>query len=136
MSDANQGATVDGLDTFPDTFDDLLTRWIDAEARGDAAALDALLDADFRGDDPGGSVLTKQEWLGRSCASTWEGVAVRVLADSIIVRGIRSGGGNGGRFPATLVTARRDGRWWVVNLQLGERLATPAPQDRPGGRCP
>jgi hypothetical protein len=31
-----------------DAFDDVLRRWGDAEARGDVAALDVLLDADFR----------------------------------------------------------------------------------------
>jgi hypothetical protein len=47
------------------TFAHTLAQWIDAEARSDAAALDVLLGADFRGDGPRGHVLGKQEWLDR-----------------------------------------------------------------------
>jgi Domain of unknown function (DUF4440) len=43
----------------------LLRAWSDAEARGDATALDALLAVDFRGDGPEGFVLDKDGWLDR-----------------------------------------------------------------------
>jgi hypothetical protein len=135
MSRRRAGATVDGVDTF----DRLLARWIDAEARGDAAALDALLHADFQGDGPRGYVLTKPEWLDRyrrrdlvHDAFTWELTRVRQpQADTVFARGIqtqdtRCGDDDcSGRFLATLVAVRRDDRWAIVNLQLS-RLDGPA----------
>jgi hypothetical protein len=129
MSPRAPGATVGGLDTFDDT----LARWIDAEARGDAASLDALLDVEFRGDGPRGFVLTKQEWLDRyrdgdlvTNAFEWEHTQVRAHADTVFVRGIQTqkasyrGEDWSGRFLATLVAVRQDGRWAIVNLQLSE----------------
>jgi hypothetical protein len=121
MSGGAPGASVDGLDNFDDTF----ARWIDAEARGDAVALDALLDVDFRGDDPRGVVLTKQEWLERhrngepaNGAFAWKDVHVRAHAGTVVVQGIQSD--RSGRFRATLVVVHRGDRWSIVNLQLSE----------------
>jgi ketosteroid isomerase-like protein len=137
MSPRAPGATVGGLDTF----DDILARWIDAEARGDAASLDALLDVEFRGDGPRGFVLTKQEWLDRyrhgdlvTSAFEWEDTHVRVHADTVFVRGIQTqkaeyrGEDWSGRFLATLVAVRHDGRWSIVNLQLSELADDPEPE--------
>jgi hypothetical protein len=127
MSRWRAGATVDGLDTF----DELLTRWIDAEARGDAAALDPLLHLDFRGDGPRGYVLAKDEWLDRyrrgdlvTRSFTWEPTHVRAHADTVVVRGIQVQEARyrdedcSGRFLASLVVVRQDLRWAIVNLQL------------------
>jgi hypothetical protein len=129
MSRRPSGATVDVLDNF----DDMFARWIDAEARSDAGALDVLLDVDFRGDSPRGYVLTKQEWLDRyrqgdflTRSFAWQDTHVRSHADTVVVRGIQTqtasdrGEPWAGRFRATLVALRRDGRWRVVNLQLSE----------------
>jgi hypothetical protein len=136
MSPRAPGASVGDLDTFDDTF----ARWIDAEARGDAASLDSLLDVDFRGDGPRGYVLTKQEWLDRyrdgdlvTSAFEWEGTQVRTHADTVFVRGIQTqkasyqGEDWSGRFLATLVAVRHDGRWSIVNLQLSELVDEPDP---------
>jgi hypothetical protein len=115
MSRRPSRASVDGLDTF----DHIFAQWIEAEARGDADALDALLDLDFRGDDPSGIVLTKQEWLDRPRANgsfAWEDVHVRPHGDTVVARGIQVQAG--GKSKATLVAVRRDGRWSIVNLQL------------------
>lgn len=119
--------TLDRLENF----DDVLTRWIDAEARGDVAALDALLDGDFRGDGPRGFVLTKQEWLDRHrkgdlviTAFAWEETKVRVYDDTAVVMGIQvqaagyQGEDCSGRFRGTLVAVGRDERWSIVNVQL------------------
>jgi hypothetical protein len=138
MSPRAPGATVGGLDTFDDT----LARWIDAEARGDAASLDALLDVEFRGDGPRGFVLTKQEWLDRyrdgdlvTNAFEWEHTQVRAHADTVFVRGIQTqkasyrGEDWSGRFLATLVAVRQDGRWAIVNLQLSELVDERDPGD-------
>jgi ketosteroid isomerase-like protein len=139
MSPRAPGASVGGLDTF----DDIFARWIDAEARGDAASLDALLDADFRGDGPRGFVLTKQEWLDRyrdgdlvTSSFEWEDMQVRAHADTVFVRGIQTqkasyrGDDWSGRFLATLVAVRHDGRWAIVNLQLSELVDDPDPEAR------
>jgi hypothetical protein len=137
MSPRASGATVGGLDTF----DDILARWVDAEARGDAESLDALLDVDFRGDGPRGFVLTKQEWLDRcrggdlvTHAFGWDGTEVRVHADTVFVRGVLTqkasyrGEDWSGRFLATLVAVRQDGHWSIVNLQLSELVDDPDPE--------
>jgi hypothetical protein len=133
MSPPPTGATVDGLDTF----DELLARWVDAEARGDAAALDGLLDPDFRGDGPRGYVLAKDEWLDRHRSGdlvhygfAWKSTDVRSHGETVVVRGVQTqealyrGDDCSGRFLATLVAIRQDGRWTIVNLQLSE-LADP-----------
>jgi hypothetical protein len=112
-------------------FDDVLAQWIDAEARGDAAALDALLDGDFRGDGPRGFVLTKHQWLDRyrtgdlvNEAFAWEETKVRVYDDTAVVMGVQVQTGRyqgedcSGRFQGTLVAVRRDDRWSIVNVQL------------------
>ncbi|HKA85191.1 MAG TPA: nuclear transport factor 2 family protein [Acidimicrobiales bacterium] len=137
MFPAADGATVGRLDTF----DDVLAGWIDAEARGDATALDALLDDDFRGDGPRGYVLTKQQWLDRyrrgdlaNDAFAWEDTRVRVHDDAAVAMGIQAqtaryrGLDCSGRFLGTLVAARRDGRWLIVNVQLSP------PTDPPGAQ--
>lgn len=114
-----------------DTFDDVLARWIDAEARGDVAALDAVLDAEFHGDDPQSGVLTKQEWLDRRRTGgipyrsfAWENVRTEVqdaIAVAMGVQVLSTGDATHPRrrrFRATLVAVRRGDRWRVVNLQL------------------
>jgi ketosteroid isomerase-like protein len=134
MSRRAPGASVDGLVTF----DDIFARWLDAEARGDAAALDALLDVDFRGDGPHGFVLTKHEWLDRyrqgdlvNHAFGWHDVHLRVHGDTVVVRGIQAhrgrhrGEDRAGRFRATLVAVRRGDRWSIVNLQLSDLAERP-----------
>ena len=127
MSPPGPGASVDGVDTF----DELLARWVDAEARGDAVALDGLLHVDFQGDGPRGYVLAKGEWLDRyrggdlvHRAFAWETTQVRAHAETVFVRGIQSqearyqGEDCSGRFRATLVAVHQDQRWAIVNLQL------------------
>jgi hypothetical protein len=135
MFRADGGASVGRLETF----DDVLAGWIDAEARGDATALDALLDDDFRGDGPRGFVLTKQQWLDRyrtgdlaNDAFAWEGTRVRVHDDAAVAMGIQAqtaryqGRDWSGRFLGTLVAARRSGRWSIVNVQLSPATDPPA----------
>ncbi|MGH9228693.1 MAG: nuclear transport factor 2 family protein [Acidimicrobiales bacterium] len=127
MFRADDGASVGGLETF----DDVLSGWIDAEACGDAAALGALLDDDFRGDGPHGFVLTKQEWLDRyrtgalaNEAFAWEETRVQVHDDAAVAMGIQTqtaryqGRDCSGRFLGTLVAICRNGRWSIVNVQL------------------
>jgi ketosteroid isomerase-like protein len=50
---------------MPADLQDVLTSWADAERRGDAAALDALLTDEFVGIGPVGFTLPKPGWLAR-----------------------------------------------------------------------
>jgi hypothetical protein len=136
MFRADGGATVGCLDTFYD----VLSGWIDAEARGDATVLEVLLDDDFRGDGPRGFVLTKQQWLDRyrtgalaNDAFAWEETRVRVHDDAAVAMGIQTqtaryrGVDCSGRFLGTLVAIRRRGRWSIVNVQLSPAADVPGP---------
>src|ERR687892_511729 len=88
MFAAGPRARVVGLESF----EDLLTRWIDAEGRGDAVAWE---DTQVRLHDDAAVAMGVQtqtaRYQGQDCS---------------------------GRFLGTLVAVRRDGRWSVVNVQL------------------
>jgi Domain of unknown function (DUF4440) len=108
----------------------LLCAWNDAETRGDSAALDALLADDFRGDGPEGFVLDKAGWLDRhrrGDLTVWIANGVRVIGQTAVAIGVQSqiaryrGRDCSGAFVCTLVAVRREGRWRIVNLQLGDR---------------
>jgi hypothetical protein len=118
--------------------DTLLSQWIDAERRGDAAALDELLDGDFRGIGPQGFVLTKEQWLDRyrsgdlaNEAFAWEDTHQRVFGDTAVVIGVQAqtanyqGHDTSGRFRGSLVAVRRDDQWSVVNVQLSMLAGPP-----------
>ena len=51
---------------------DLMEEWRQAELRGDVAALDRLLAADFLGVGPRGFVLNKEAWLGRHASGDFK----------------------------------------------------------------
>jgi len=133
MFPTTRDASVDGLRDFRD----ILARWIDAEGRGDARALERLLDAAFHGDGPDGYVLTKDQWLERyrsgglvNVRFGWHDAEVRVYYGTAVVLGVQSqtsscqGRDLSGDFRATLVAVRRADRWTIVNLQL-TRLSAP-----------
>jgi hypothetical protein len=116
------------------SIDDLLHRWIEAEGCGDVAALDALLDGEFRGDGPRGNVLTKPEWLDRHRtgdlvveALGWEQTRVRLHGDTAVVTGVLEqsarfrGEDCSGKVLGTVVAVRRESRWSIVNVQLSQR---------------
>jgi hypothetical protein len=114
-----------------DTFDDIFARWVDAEARGDAAALDALLDRAFQGDGPQGYVLTKGEWIDRHARGefairslAWRESVVRAHGDTAVLLGVLAVAGAcrgrdcTGDHRATVVAVRRPHGWAIVNVQL------------------
>src|SRR5262249_54882521 len=75
----------------------VVARWVDAEAREDVDILDALLDGDFRGDGPGGFVLTKEQWLDRyrtgdlvHDAFAWHQTGATVHDHAAVVMGIQT----------------------------------------------
>ncbi|MEV7044220.1 nuclear transport factor 2 family protein [Amycolatopsis sp. NPDC051061] len=96
---------------FVETFEELLTRWRDAEARGAGTA--AFLAADFRGDGPDGRVLDREAWPGRTPAGAFRWTDLRVTPSVGVATGHRDGAG------CTVVAARRDGGWQIVNVQRG-----------------
>jgi dihydrofolate reductase len=104
-----------------ETFERTLSRWCAAEARGDTAALDALLDPDFCGDDPDGRVLDKAQWLARRRRGVWRHRELRVNKQTAVAMGVH------GARRFTLVAVRRADRWAIVNVQLG---AIQPPGDR------
>jgi hypothetical protein len=128
MSSAGPGVSVVGMRTL----EQLLASWCEAEARGDAAALDPLLAAEFRGDGPLGFVLGKQQWLDRHrrgdlvvASFGWVAGEVRVINRTAVATGVRAqvatyrGRDCSGALACTLVAVRREGGWAIVNLQLG-----------------
>jgi Domain of unknown function (DUF4440) len=114
------------------TLERLLAAWSEAEARGDAAALDPLLAAEFRGDGPLGFVLDKRQWLDRHrrgdltvASFGWAAGQMLVINRTAVASGVRSqvatyrGRDCSGAHACTLVAVRREGGWAIVNLQLG-----------------
>jgi hypothetical protein len=107
MSAPPPSATFDPVTTF----EDLLARWRDAETRGDGAA--SLLAADFRGDGPDGLVLDRDHWPGRAPTAAFRWTRLEVTAAVGVATGRRDGAA------CTVVAARRDGSWLIVNVQRG-----------------
>jgi hypothetical protein len=117
---------------------ELLRRWVDAEQRGDASALDALLAADFRAVGPRGFVLDKQQWLDRYRSGdlvnqsfnlddvdvrSYGAVAVAVASQT--QQATYQGHPADGRFRVTLVAAPVDGRLTLAALHLSPIVERP-----------
>ncbi|WP_410672934.1 nuclear transport factor 2 family protein [Amycolatopsis sp. cmx-4-68] len=96
-----------------ETFEELLARWRDAEARGDPEALAPLLADGFRGDGPDGRVLDRDAWSGHAPAGAFRWTRLQVTPSVGVATGHRDGAG------CTVVAERRDGRWRIVNVQRG-----------------
>jgi uncharacterized protein (TIGR02246 family) len=114
---------------------DLVQRWAAAERAGDAAALDALLDADFVAIGPRGFVLTREQWLDRyrsgvlrNQAFVVENAHVRDYGDAAILVGVQAqqtthqGRDVSGRFRLSQVAVRKGGRWLLAGLHLSGPL--------------
>lgn len=107
-------------------------QWAEAELRGDVAAIEPMLDADFLAVGPLGFMLTKEQWLARHQPGelknqelTWDDASVRQYGDAAIVVFAQSSRatykGNevpGGRFRVTLIAVQREGRWVIAGLHL------------------
>lgn len=132
------GTTDDAA--IQETFD----RWVAAELHGDAAALAALLDPDFRCVGPLGYVLDREQYVGsrRSGALThagfaWEDVSTRRYGDTVVALGTQrqtssfQGRDASGRFRVTQLLVRRGDGWAIAGLHYSP-LAPAA--DTAGGR--
>jgi ketosteroid isomerase-like protein len=112
-------------------------RWADAEQRGDVDTLDALATDDFKLVGPLGFILNKQQWLDRyrtgdlvTRSLVWDEVEVRDSGTAAVAIGCHTqqaayrGNPNDGRFRATHVAVRIDGRWQLTGMHLPDRAPT------------
>ncbi|HEY2957114.1 MAG TPA: nuclear transport factor 2 family protein [Actinomycetota bacterium] len=113
-------------------------RWAEAERRGDADALDALLHEDFVGVGPLGFVLDKRQWLEprrngdlKNSTFEWQDPSVRVFGDAAVVIGTQvqestyQGRDASGRFRVTQVAARSGDRWSLAGMHLSPIAQAP-----------
>lgn len=73
-------------DTLPDDLAQVLDRWTAAELAGDAAALDALLDAQFLFAGPYGFLLDRQQWQERFTSGDLRFTAFSFTVDAPVRR--------------------------------------------------
>jgi hypothetical protein len=122
-----------------DQLRELERRWIDAETRADAAALDALATGDFALVGPAGFVLDKQQWLDRYRSGSLrthslsvEGAETRLYGDAAVTVGIQRQEAEyqshpaSGEFRITQIAIRRGEDWLLAGLHLSP-LGGPPP---------
>jgi ketosteroid isomerase-like protein len=116
--------------------------WVDAELRGDTAALADLATDDFTLVGPFGFVIDKGQWLERytsgaldTTALDWHHVDVREYGDVVVAVGVHTqrashmGNPMDGDFRSTHVLVRRPdtGSWALAAVQLSPMAAPPPP---------
>jgi ketosteroid isomerase-like protein len=117
-------------------------RWVAAELKGDADALDALAVEDFTLVGPLGFVLTKQQWLDRyrtgalvTKSLAWDEVQVRDYGDAAVAVGRHTqqatyqGQPVDGQFRATHIAVRAGDRWLLAGQHLSP-IGAPPPSTR------
>ena len=110
---------------------DLAGAWVDAELRGDPAALDTLLTADFVGVGPRGFVLNRDQWLARYRSGDLrnrafelrdpqvrEYGAAAVVVGTQVQQATHQGHDTSAELRATLVAVRPDNRWLLASVHL------------------
>jgi ketosteroid isomerase-like protein len=112
--------------------DGLVDRWVDAELRGDAAALDALGARDLVLVGPLGFVLDREQWIDRyrrpggleMQSLEWSDATTRQFGDTTVIVGVQTqqatyaGRRSDGRFRVTLVCVREDDDWKLASLHF------------------
>jgi ketosteroid isomerase-like protein len=119
------------MTTTADQVLDLGRRWAEAEAAGDAIALDAMTTPDFTLVGPLGFVLDKQQWLDRyrggdlvTRSADWHDASVRDYGAAAVAIGIHNlraeyqGRPTEGRFRVTQIFVRDGERWALAGVQL------------------
>ncbi|MFC4948387.1 nuclear transport factor 2 family protein [Pseudonocardia sp. GCM10023141] len=115
-------------------------RWAAAEVRGDVAELAAMATADVMLVGPLGFVLDRDQWVERYRSGDlvtheldWDDVTIREYGDTAVAigrhtqRASHQGRPVDGRFRATHVLVRVDGRWLVASIHLSPIAAPPMP---------
>jgi hypothetical protein len=116
----------------------LVSRWADAELRGDADALEPLIADGFSFVGPAGFTLDKQQWLGRFSerglrytSFAWTDLRVTDHDAVTIVVGVQEQEGDhqgrdiAGRFRGTLVVIGSGGSQRIAAMQLSPIMAPP-----------
>src|SRR5512133_3978277 len=114
-------------------------QWATAEAEGDVATLDRLLDADFMCVGPVGFVINKEQYLGARRSSelkqqgfSWEDVQVRVYGDVAVAIGTQvqkathQGRDVSGRFRMTQLLVKKGEGWAIASLHISPIPPAPA----------
>ena len=109
----------------------LSDRWADAERRGDATALGALVVPDFTLVGPLGFVLNREQWLHRfddggfvMSALDWDEVEVRVYGAAAVTIGRQTqqatyrGAPSDGQFRVTQIAVQTDEGWRLAGMHL------------------
>jgi ketosteroid isomerase-like protein len=134
-----------------DQIRELGRQWAEAEGRGDADALAALLTDDFAAVGPLGFVLDRQQYLGSRRSGelkvegfAWEPGAARVYGDAAVVvgmvaqRSVYRGQPQpvaSGSFRVGQVAVRQGGAWRLAGLHYsGPIPAAPPESGAPGPR--
>ena len=120
--------------------------WAAAEERGDTEVLAGLATDGFRLVGPLGFVLDRDQWLARygdgglvTEKLDWAGVEVRDFGGAAIAIGVHEqvathrGNPVNGRFRATHVLVRDDGRWRLASIHLSPIGGTPSFARAPEG---
>jgi hypothetical protein len=115
-------------------------QWLDAEVRGDVAALDKMFAGDFIGTAPGGNIVTKEdivppaeyEGRGRFPGATLKETVVRIHGTTAVVMGLVGVAHptEPGELRFTKVYVKREGRWICVAAHL-MRVQSSASQNGP-----
>jgi ketosteroid isomerase-like protein len=110
---------------------ELSQAWVEAEVKGDAAALEALTVDDFTVVGPVGFVLDRQQWLSRyregtfaTSELTYADARVRVYGDAAVSIGVHTqkavhqGNPADGAFRGTHIAVRVADGWRLAGMHL------------------
>jgi ketosteroid isomerase-like protein len=119
-----QAARVDGKPE--DQVRQLELDWLAADAKGDSAALQRIIDDDFIGSSFGGRLLTKGEIIpedarpGGFAGATPGDTSVRIFGDTGVLMGTINTAGKPQPKPirVTLVCQKRPEGWQIIAVQL------------------
>jgi ketosteroid isomerase-like protein len=123
---------------MPQSIDEFITEWTQAEQRGDTGRLASLLTDDFLGVGPLGFVLPKQAWLARFAGGlsydhfALEEVQSRLHGDTAVVTARQVGRGAIENSPlpfeslrVTLTVVRQVERWLMAGVHSSFIAGTP-----------
>lgn len=102
----------------------VVQEWLDAESRGDRAALERIIADDFVGAGFGGNVLSKRDIVpieetgSRMPPSAVKEITVRTYGDTAVAIGRAARKSGEGEFRFFIVEQKRGGAWQMVACNL------------------